>query len=598
MPNKLSQFWQELKRRNVVRVITVYAGAAFVIIELINNITEPLRLPEWTPTFVIVLLALGFPIAIIFSWIYDIHPKEGVVKTEAADKIKVEDSPKSSNSWKIASYISFVVIIGLIALNIFGRRNGVKIDESLTKSIAVLPFLNLVGDPDQEYVCVGLTDEIISHLYKVNSFDEVKSLTSVSKYKNSEKSAFEIAEELKVNYILAGTYKRIGDELRVTAQLIDKSDKHIWGQDYDRPYREIITIPADIAFQIADHLKVYMTGTEKQQIQKIPTTNQEAYELLLRIGYIMNTRGFTTTSETLDLALEAIRLDPNYANAYAMAGTVNLVKGIYVGETDMQYAAMEALPYYEKALELDRNSAFAHNGMGFVNEFARWDYIKAKQRYLKSIELEPKNPTLYLGPIEFFLKMCQLEDVMIQIEKSQAKDEFLSQIIQSHILSGNKNEALDLLPQALNDEFRHPYKGELYLWLEEYDSARYYLESALRLEHYEMPIPRFQAYLALAYYETEDYKLAKEIISQLIEKNDTTSVGSPAFFTGWYYSWIGEVDSAFHWLEKAYNNRSPEMPWLKANPAFNILKEYDRYWDLYERTGHKAYDDYMASKQQ
>ena len=124
MPNKLSQFWQELKRRNVVRVITVYAGAAFVIIELINNITDPLRLPEWTPTFVIVLLAIGFPIAIIFSWIYDVHPEGGIVKTKPAEKDKAEDIPKSSKSWKIASYISFVVIVALIVLNIIPRTGN------------------------------------------------------------------------------------------------------------------------------------------------------------------------------------------------------------------------------------------------------------------------------------------------------------------------------------------------------------------------------------------------------------------------------------------------------------------------------------------
>ena len=109
-PNKLSQFWQELKRRNVVRVITVYAGAAFVIIELINNIVEPLRLPDWTPRLVIVLLAIGFPIVIIFSWLYDIHPEGGIVKTDPVDQVIAEHIPKSSNRWKIATYISAVVI--------------------------------------------------------------------------------------------------------------------------------------------------------------------------------------------------------------------------------------------------------------------------------------------------------------------------------------------------------------------------------------------------------------------------------------------------------------------------------------------------------
>ena len=136
----------------------------------------------------------------------------------------------------------------------------------------------------------------------------------------------------------------------------------------------------------------------------------------------------------------------------------------------------------------------------------------------------------------------------------------------------------------------------IYGRMEEYDSAKFYLESALQSVHYEMPVPRWQAKLAFVYEKTNNHLKARTIVNQLIAKSDTTSVGSPAYFTGWYYSGIGEVDSAFHWLEKAYNNRSPELPWLKVDPAFNNLKDDDRYWDLYERTGHKSYDDYIASQ--
>ncbi len=121
MPSKLSQFWQELKRRKVVRVITVYAAAAFVILELVDIITEPFGLPDWTMILVVVLLTIGFIISVIISWIYDIHPEGGIVKTEPAEKVKSEDIPKSLNSWRIASYISFVVIVALIILNIIPR---------------------------------------------------------------------------------------------------------------------------------------------------------------------------------------------------------------------------------------------------------------------------------------------------------------------------------------------------------------------------------------------------------------------------------------------------------------------------------------------
>jgi len=598
MPDRLTKFWQELKRRNVVRVTTVYAGAAFVIIELINNITGPLKLPEWTPTFVIVLLAIGFPIVIIFSWIYDIHPEGGVVKTTSTDKVKPEERPTSSNSWKIASYISFVVIVGLILLNIFGGNRRARIDESLEKSIAVLPFQKFSTDPDQEAMCLGLTDEIINHLYKIESFDKVSSLTSVLKYRNPERNVSEIAEDLGVNYILVGVYKKIGDQLSVSAELIEpKHDKHIiWQNEYVRSYEEIIAIQSDIALQIAEHLKTFLNESERENIQKSPTTSQEAYELLQTGLYLTRTRGAELHSQVLDLALEAIKLDPDYAEAYALAGRGALWNGIYFGETDIQSAAMDALPFFEKALELDQNNATAHFGMAAINGLARWDYVRAEKEYQRAIDLEPNNSDLYDVWLELPLKMNQLKKLFTYVDKVQGYRNGFFAIVGGYILLDNRKKAYELLAQASSDEMALPLIGEKYIWLEEYDSAKSYLESALQSEHYEMNLPRWQAALALVYHKTKDHNRTQAYIDRLIRKSDTTSAGSPAYFTGWYYSSIGEVDSAFYWLEKAYNNHSPELPWLKADPAFTNLKDDDRYWDLYERTGFKAFDDYIAGK--
>jgi len=596
MPNKLYQFWLELKRRRVVHVIVVYATAAFVILEAVDIIFPRLNFPDWTVTFVMILLAVGFPIALIFSWIFDVT-QEGIEKTIASKEVIKEENITTPNSWRIATYVSVVVVLVLLAFNLFGRRDKVKIDDSLAKSIAVLPFHNLSGDDEQDFICDGLTGEIISNLFKVRSFDEVRSLTSVLPYRESLKSTTDIAIDLRVNYVLEGSFKRIEDDIRVTAELIDPiSDNPIWLKDYDLHYEEVTGIPAEIALQIANHLNAFITESETQNILKLPTSNQDAYEFFLQISYILNTHGITAHSQALDLALEAIRLDPNFADPYAWAGIITLWKGVYIGDTDIQNAAMEALPFFEKALELDQNNASAHNGMGLVNEWARWDYIRAEKEYLKSIELEPNNSFLYGGPVEFFLEMHRDEDLFLLIEESPEEQNFDFAKIQSHILSGHKKEANKLIIQMAGDDMEHRWVGEFYLWLEEYNSAKYYLESAMQSGHPEMSTPRFQAYLALVYEKTSSQQQSRTKVNQLIAKSDTTSAGSPAYFLGWYYSWMGDLDSAFFWLDKAYENHSPEMAWLKVDPAFNNLKDDDRYWDLYERTGHKAYDDYMANE--
>jgi tetratricopeptide (TPR) repeat protein len=234
----------------------------------------------------------------------------------------------------------------------------------------------------------------------------------------------------------------------------------------------------------------------------------------------------------------------------------------------------------------------AHIGMGNIYEWGRWDYINAEKEYLKFLDLQPNNEVFNsVLIVDFLIKMNRLED-------AESKRKYLGyqgDNFRIQILLGNKQEALDSIYQYLeiNRLPIEPWIGEILIWLEEYDSAVIYLNSPFENQAEDLSIPRWSADYALALSKTGDHQKAKKLINQLIDKSHITSVGSPAYFIGWYYSGIIEVDSAFYWLEKAYENRSPEFPHLKVNPIFNSLKEDDRYWNLYERTGHKAYDDYM-----
>jgi TolB-like protein len=603
-PNRLSRLWQELKRRNVFRVVTVYTGAAFVILSLVDMIREPFELPNWSFKLVVVILSVGLIIAVILSWIYDIHPDGGMVKTETADKIKPEEPPRSSRGWKVASYISFVVILGLIVLNVIPRTGKNVI---LDKSIAVLPFHNFSGDPSQDYICYGLTDEIIGHLFKITSFDEVRSLTTVVNFKDSDRSVQEIAEMLHVNYILEGTYKRIGDKLRVTAQLIEgKSDKHIWQQDYDLAWREKNTIPADIALQIADHLKTFLTNAEKQSIQEQPASE----EYVLNFWKQARLKGadkstYAIDDHTIDLALEAIELESDYSQAYALLGGLTLQQANYGGSAEMYSSGWKALTYIEKALELNPDNGFAHGIMGTINEWFIWDYVKAEKEYLRALELLPDFHLYWTGyGGEFLVKMNRLEDAAKYTLPLQrfTDDPFYFNYqydeIRRLIIADKRPEAYQAIERFLEmwGEEGYLWAGSVYTWLAEYDTALYYLKAGV--DDPEINVPLFLSGLALAYNKTGHYTEAIKAVQQLKERSDTTTAMSPAFFLGWYYSGVEELDSAFMWLEKAYRNRSSEIPWFKVDPGFNNLKNDERYWDLYERTGHKAYDDYMASKKE
>jgi len=604
-PNKLSRFFQELKRRKVVRVITIYAAVAFVILQLVEILAPSLRLPEWTMNFILVLLIVGFIITVIVSWIYDVHPEGGIVKTKPARKAKTDEIPVSTNSWRVATYLSVVIIVGLIALNIFGSGNGVKIDESLTKSIAVLPFHNLSGDAEQEYICEGLTDEIISHLYKIHSFDEVRSFTSVSNYSDPERNISQIAEELRVNYILEGTYKMMGDEMKITAQLIEpKSDKHIWLQDYKLPYSEFPGIPGEIALQIAEHLNAFLSDSERKIITKVGTSNPDAFAILKQAQVLRSDMTtYIVDDRATELTLKAIELDPGYANAYATMGLITLAGANYGGGSEMLTAGFEAEQYLKQALELDPDNPSAHGLMGFLEEWFKWDYIAAERELLMAMELMPHErliQSLYGGL--FLMKRKRTAESLEYIKALQSYTDdpwyfvYRYDEIRCLIIQGSIHEAQDAIERLLDDwkEQAFIWVGDAYTWLGEYDSALHYLE--LGTGDPEMPIPRFQACLALAFQKTGRASEAQAVVQGLIDWSNTTSAMSPAFYLGWYYSGTGELDSAFYWMEKAYRNRSPEMPWLKVDPIIANLKEDDRYWDLYERTGHKAYDEYLASQ--
>jgi TolB-like protein/Tfp pilus assembly protein PilF len=423
MPNKLSQFWQELKRRNVVRVITVYAGAAFVILELVSNISEPFGLPDWTMKLVFVILIIGLIIAVILSWIYDIHPEEGIVKTEPVQERKSGGSPTASNGWKIASYISFAVIVGLIVLNIV-PHSGKK--EILDKSIAVLPFIDDSPDKDNEHIINGIMEDLLINLQTIKEL-RVPGRTSTEQYRNNPKSIPEIASEMNVTYIVEGSGQRYGNSLRLRVQLVEGStDKHIWADSYDEVINgpeDIFRIQSRLAESIAKELQAVITPEEKELIESIPTTSLTAYDLYQRgkdelWKYNIN----INNSEVLDKAEnyfhEALTIDSAYSLAYLglaeIYGRKNTITE-YLSENFLDSVLMltnmalsydkdladayiirgdyyrytgssdKALKDYNQALKLNANAWEAYYGKARLN----WnnDVVASIDNYQKAIEI-------------------------------------------------------------------------------------------------------------------------------------------------------------------------------------------------------------------
>lgn len=376
-------FWHELKRRRVIRVIPVYAAAAFVLLELVDIIAEPFGLPDWTLRFVFVLLCIGLVISVIFSWVYDITP-EGVKKTKPLDDKSKHHPEKTSKArgWKIATYISIVVIISLIVINIFaGRKYQRGTNSDLEKSIAVLPFNNLSADSAQAYFCEGIREEILYHLQKIDAFS-VRSRTSADHYRNTDKTTAVIGNELNANYLVQGSIGSEGSELRIWIQLIDATtDKHVWAGDYIKEKVKIFSIQSEIAQKIASELKVVLSPGEKEKIDERPTDNLEAYQAYLRGRYYAGKPHFTLSYwlEALKNFQEAVDIDTTFALAYAELARVNgklrylrqdlsesrLAKADRAARKALQYGSEEprvhlALGYYYLYAYRDENQALEH----------------------------------------------------------------------------------------------------------------------------------------------------------------------------------------------------------------------------------------------
>jgi len=275
----------------------------------------------------IIILAIGFPLAIIFSWIFDVTP-EGIEKTKSVNGIKPGEKTVTPNSWKIASYISFVVIVGLVVLNIVHRSNEKEI---LDKSIAVLPFRNDSPDEEKMYFINGTMEAILDNLCKIEDL-RIPSRTSVEQYRNISKSTPKIAEELNVSYVVEGSGQRLGNRVLLTIQLIEgKSDRHLWSKQYDREIKQIedlLSIQSEIAQLVAKEIEAAITPEELKLIEKSPTKSIIAYEIYQKGNEehwkYVNDNDLNALRGAENLFNAALEFDPAFALAYSGLAKVYL----------------------------------------------------------------------------------------------------------------------------------------------------------------------------------------------------------------------------------------------------------------------------------
>src|SRR5437588_11903659 len=391
----LGNFFAELKRRNVYKVAVAYLVVAWLLLQASSILLPTFEAPPWVMKVFILVIIFGFPVALIFSWAFEITP-EGI-KLES--EIEQSKSIKRRTGRKIVALTIALAVVaaGLFVYQLVRSKSDTSSSPTTAtianKSIAVLPFDNLSRDPDNAYFCEGVQDEILTRLAKVADL-KVISRTSTQHFKSTPDNLPQIAKQLGVAHILEGSVQKSNDQVRVNVQLINAvNDAHLWADTYDRKLTDIFAVESEIAKTIAETLQAKITGSEKSSIAKAPTANPEAYELYLKGRFFWNKRSGVDLRKAIDYFNQAIAKDPNYALAYSgLADSYMLLPNYDFGGTPVRESIAPAHAAVVKALALDDSLAEAYASRGLLDT-VELHLERAVTDFARAIELKPNYAT-------------------------------------------------------------------------------------------------------------------------------------------------------------------------------------------------------------
>jgi TolB-like protein/DNA-binding winged helix-turn-helix (wHTH) protein/Flp pilus assembly protein TadD len=485
--------------------------------------------------------------------------------------------------WKVSAFVLLLLMVSLATWKVHSRNRPSLVIHSL----AVLPLESLSSDASQDYFADGMTDELISDLGQISAL-RVISRTSVMSYKHARKPLPQIARELNVDAVVEGTVLRSGDQVRITAQLIEAStDKHLWSQSYQGELRDTLALQSKVARAIADQIRINLNPREQAALKNVKVVNPQAYESFLKGRYFWNKR----TADGLKVALayfnQAIDEDPSYAQAYSGLADTYALLG------DWQYAVMtpkEALPKAKaattKALELDSMLGEAHNSLAFCLDGFDWDFDSAGKEFRRAIELNPGYATAHHWYAWHLSLLGRYDEAIAEMRKAESLDP-LSLIINADlaellVLAGSYDESIQQSRKTIemdpNFALAHNQLAQAYLQKHMNDEAVAELRKAAQLSGES---PTVIANLARAYAASGERSEAIKLLNDLKKRSSPSS--SFAAEIAVIYAALGDTEQAMNWLEKGYEERF--NPGVLLRPGFDPLRSDPRFEDLMRRIG-------------
>jgi serine/threonine protein kinase/Tfp pilus assembly protein PilF len=478
-----------------------------------------------------------------------------------------------------ASVFLAAVVVVLLLLFLPGKNVAIQ-------SIAVLPLANLSGNPEQEYFVDGMTDELITNLAKISAL-KVISRTSVMQYKGTKKPLPQIAKELNVDAVIEGSVLREGGQVRISAQLIQAAtDQHLWAESYQRDLRNVLALQGEIASAIADRVRAALTPTERARLASARPVNPEAYDAYLRGSYqwvnVVTPGDLDTAEKYFDLALKK---DPSYAPAYAGRAWVWIVRN-QIGFVSPVEAGPKAKAAALRAIELDENSAGAHEALAVVRGWMDWDWDAARESWRRSLELDPNSANAQGSYSHFLIVMGHGEEALIHSKRAVELDPFnpLVQCWHAVVLESLRryDEAIAAAREAqrIQPDFIFAVSILWYIMHEKGGMEGESLEAAKFWVRATYNAPGIEAALDEGYAQggyAGAMKRGAEFLIALLPKTFCLPTDIASF-----YIMAGEKDKALDWLEKGLEIHDPGLPYLGL-PNYDDIRPDPRFQDILRR---------------
>ena len=484
---------------------------------------------------------------------------------------------------------ALVVLAALITLAYIAtrtRRGGASVPK--LRSLAVLPFQNLSGDPSQDYVADGMTEELIGRLSRIHGL-RVISRTSIMNFKKTQLSVPEIGRILAVDGVVEGSLVEEGHQIRVHAQLIRAAtEEHIWAGEYQREYHRILEVQEEIARNIVEQIELNLTPEERVRLASKPPVDPQAYENYQRGRYYFSQRTEDALHKSIASFQQAITSDPDYAPAYSGLAEANAMLGLR-GGLPSKNALVSAKKAALKAIELDNSLAEPHASLAFVAETYEWDWPTAEREYKQSLDLNPGYAQAHNWYGGYLTYMGRFDEGIAEAMRARELDPLslpINNALAGRLLAaGRYDDALREVRKTLElDEHfaaAHQTLGWLYLHSGKQNEAIREFQNAVELSGATDNDLKLD--LGFAYAVSNRQNEARKILVQLEQMQQQGLV--PAASVGVMYGALGETDKAFTWLEKAYEERDPQLVYLKAGRRFEPLRKDPRFGQLVRRVG-------------